>query len=268
MNRLLRWLIYSLPPLALIAVAVYFYHWLAETDDNDIVEQDYLIVYASADLQPPIKEISDFFMRRTGVRVDVTYGSAGELLERLLQGETADIFLADDIFFIREAERAGLVEGQVYPVARLVPVIMFNTRRSTSIERVEDLLAAEIRLGRVEERVSALGRITPLLLGRTAAQEEALDRAVIVRPSSRALARTVESGVVDAAIVWRSSALQHPHNTAVIEIPARLDALAEASIVMLKNTRMPEDAEEFIAFIDMAAGRQSLDKYHYERVVP
>lgn len=268
MNRLLRWLIYSLLPLALIVVTVFFYHWLADSDDNDIVEQDYLIVYASADLQPPVQEIAGFFTRRTGVRVDVTYGPAGELLEKLLQGETADIFLADDLFFIREAERAGIVEGQVYPVARLVPVIMVNTRRSTSIERVEDMLAAEIRLGRVEEHVSALGRITPLLLGRAAAQEEALDRAVIVRPTSRALARTVESGVVDAAIVWRSSALQHPHNTAVIEIPARLDAFAQASIVMLKNTRMSGEAAEFIAFIGTAAGRQSLDKYHYQRVGP
>jgi len=264
MNRCARWILYLLPLLALVALVLMMPRWL-EGPAEVIREPDRLVLFASTALQPPVQDIAEHFQRRTGVRVEVAYGSSRSLFDRLLQGEACDVLLTDDPFFLGEARSHGLIEGEVRPVALLVPVIMVVSGNPKGIASLADVLSEGVRLGLVEDESNALGRVTPRLFTRHGIDVVAARAAaVITRPSAQALARSVEAGVLDAAVVWRSAALQHPHGTAVIEISGSAGETAQAAAAVLAASRLKDEAGELIDFLGMNLARQTLEKYHYD----
>lgn len=78
-------------------------------------------VAAASDLQFALTAIADRFARDTGTRVELIFGSSGNLTRQIADGAPFDLFLSADEAFVADLARAGLTrdEGALYAVGRL-----------------------------------------------------------------------------------------------------------------------------------------------------
>src|SRR5215831_2655374 len=82
-----------------------------------------VLVAAASDLNFPIKEIISQFEQKTGNTVKLTLGSSGSFQAHIANGAPFDVYLSADVDYVRQLERAGLIEPgslYVYAVGRLV----------------------------------------------------------------------------------------------------------------------------------------------------
>src|SRR5271167_4974429 len=75
-------------------------------------------VAAAADLQFAMQDVAAQFEKRTGTKVNVTYGSSGNFFSQLQNGAPFDLFFSADIDYPRKLEAADLAEpGTLYEYA-------------------------------------------------------------------------------------------------------------------------------------------------------
>ncbi|MEJ7930127.1 molybdate ABC transporter substrate-binding protein [Ramlibacter sp. AN1015] len=80
------------------------------------------VVAAASDLKFALDEIVENYVRSTGHRVRVVYGSSGNFARQLAQGAPFDLFMSADEAFVEQLERRGLTQdgGALYGVGRIV----------------------------------------------------------------------------------------------------------------------------------------------------
>src|SRR5215471_3435750 len=82
-----------------------------------------VLVAAASDLSFPVKEIISEFEQRTGHTVKLTLGSSGNFQAQITNGAPFDVYLSADVNYVRELDRAGLIEPKslhVYAAGRIV----------------------------------------------------------------------------------------------------------------------------------------------------
>ena len=85
---------------------------------SDQSQPQLLHVAAAADLQFVMPDLADKFEKRTGTKVNITYGSSGNFYSQLQNGAPFDLFFSADIDYPRKLESAGLAEpGTLYEYA-------------------------------------------------------------------------------------------------------------------------------------------------------
>src|ERR1700720_3950471 len=67
-------------------------------------------VAAAADLKFAMAELATQFEKRSGAKLDVTYGSSGNFLTQIQNGAPFDLFFSADSEYPKKLEAAGLAE--------------------------------------------------------------------------------------------------------------------------------------------------------------
>ena len=181
---------------------------------------------------------------------DVAYSFAGsqQLVAQVEAGAPADVVATADAEAMDRLVRAGLVDGPTDFARnrRAIAVAPGNPRRITGLR---DLAGAGLRVVLADPAVPA---------GRYA--EEVLARAgVRVRPVSleldvKAVARKVESGEADAALVYATDVTPPSR----VEIPNAANVVATYPVAVVRATANREDAQAFVDRLLGPAGRQAL----------
>lgn len=78
-----------------------------------------LRIAAAADLQPVMPALADLYLRKTGVKLVVTFGSSGALETQIENGAPVDLFLGADFTYPEKVVAAGLADAKApTPYAR------------------------------------------------------------------------------------------------------------------------------------------------------
>jgi molybdenum ABC transporter molybdate-binding protein len=175
---------------------------------------DGLVLYCAAGLRAPVEEICAAYTQECGVEVRVEYGGSGALLSRLkLAPEQADVFLAAEESYVREARAMKLV-AEILPVARQHVVIAVAPGNPKAIRELGDLLRADVSVALPNPELAAVGRVAQRALGATNQWEKLSARIkdpkaqVSLLGTVNEAAQAVKLGAADAAIVWDATARQ------------------------------------------------------------
>ncbi|MGV3523790.1 MAG: molybdate ABC transporter substrate-binding protein [Candidatus Sericytochromatia bacterium] len=78
-------------------------------------------VAAAADLHYALRDIAAAFEKRTGHRLQISYGSSGQFTAQIQQGAPFELFFSADERYVNQLHRQGLTEnsGQLYAIGRL-----------------------------------------------------------------------------------------------------------------------------------------------------
>jgi molybdate transport system substrate-binding protein len=226
-------------------------------------------VAAASDLQFALGEIIDEFEAATpGVRVEVAYGSSGNLVGQIRNGAPFDVFFSADIAYARDVEAAGLAEpGSTRPyavgaLALWVPDGSPIDVKSRGLEALTDPGAARIAIANPEH--APYGRAAVAAMRTAGVYDAVRDRLVLGENVSQA-AQFVESGAADIGIV-ALSLVRAPTLAGVgtfAEVPADLHPPIEQGVVVLGRAADREAAESFVAFVLSDAGRPVLERYGF-----
>lgn len=232
-------------------------------------------------LAGPMKEMKKAFeARNAAVTVNLASGRSRELAERILQGETCDVFAPSDPAVVKEMfgkQVDGKAAASWYVVfSANEMVVIAGKGNPLGIKQMADLAKSGVRLARVTgEKDMASNRTIEFIKKATAAEgkpevaQKIIDAAVKANTVPDVL-RAVESGGANAGILYLSAAVTVADDADIVSFPAKVN-LSEniRNVATIPATaRNAAAAESFIRFMLSAEGRRILEKTGQPPIVP
>jgi molybdate transport system substrate-binding protein len=208
-----------------------------------------LTVSAAISLTEALTEIAEAYEHAGGGPVRFNFGASNVLARQIVNGAPVDVFISADEAQMDVVERAGLID----PASRSELV----TNRLAVLVRKE--IAAPVReargLAHPEIRRIAIGNPDAVPAGVYARQWltdagvwSTIEEKIVPVGSVRAALAAVESGSVDAAIVYRSDTLQVRSASVAFVVTSGAPRISYPAAIVKRTTRRDE-ATRFLAFI-------------------
>ncbi|MBU6481035.1 MAG: molybdate ABC transporter substrate-binding protein [Nitrospirae bacterium] len=228
---------------------------------------DAITIAAASDLNFAFKELVAEYEKTTGHHVKLTLGSSGNFFSQIQNGAPFDLYFSADIGYPRKLVEAGLtVPGSLYPYA--VGRIVLWAGKGSDLDLSKGLEV--LREPRIKKIAIANPKHAPYGRAAVAAMEyfkvydQVKDRLILGENISQA-AQFIESGACDVGIVALSLALAPAMKAAgrYWEIPATAHSPLEQGAVILKQSKNPEAARQFLEFIKGPQGLEIMRRYGF-----
>lgn len=223
-----------------------------------------IIVSAGASLTEVFTEAArQYEARHPDVRVLLNFGASGSLLQQIAMGAPVDVFASADQETMDRAARKGLIRpGQRHDFAGNALVVAVPRDSRLAIGTLADLHQPAVRRIAIGNPATVpAGRYAHRAL-RDAGHQEALSGKLIATQNVRQALDYVARGEVEAAFVYRTDVLVMPERVRqAFVVP--LAKPIRYPIAAVADSRHPDDAARFIAFVRGEEGQALLRRHGF-----
>jgi molybdate transport system substrate-binding protein len=221
-----------------------------------------LTVSAAASLQDALNDIKTAFEKEhPNIKLVYNFGASGALQQQISQGAPVDLFFsaAEDKF--DQLVKEGLIKKGTDLVGNEI-VLVVPKDSDKGIETFKDITKAEsISIG-TPESVPA-GKYAKETLENVNIWR-AVEGKVVYAKDVRQVLTYVETGNVDAGIVYKTDALISPK----VEVAAAAEENTHAPIIypvgVIKNSAYLKDAQLFYEYLQSEKAMEILEKYGFK----
>jgi len=223
-----------------------------------------LSVFAAASLSDALREISDLYIKEGGDEIVLNLGASSTLARQIQEGAPADLFLSADEEKMNGLEkRKLLLPGTRRSVLSNTLVIVVPEDSSLRITGPRDLAAPSIRaLALAEPQTVPAGIYAKEYLRRLGLWSQVIDR-VVPTENVRAALAAVESGNVDAGIVYKTDAQIAKRVRVAYEVPRAAGPAISYPFAVLAGSTRPEAARRFLAWLESPTAIAVFRKYGF-----
>jgi molybdate transport system substrate-binding protein len=226
-----------------------------------------LRVAAAADLKFALSDLAGQYEKRSGTKVNVTYGSSGNFFAQLWNGAPFDLFFSADMEYPRKLEAAGLAEPKTlykYALGRIVIWTRADANTDGAKLGWNFLLDPGVRKIAIANPDHApYGRAAVAALQKAGIYEQVKPKLVYGENISQA-AQFVQSGNAQAGIVALSLAVSPGMKDGKRwEIAADMHPAIEQGAIILRAAENKAQARAFLQFVKSADGRAALEKFGF-----
>ncbi|HEY0484105.1 MAG TPA: molybdate ABC transporter substrate-binding protein [Kofleriaceae bacterium] len=216
-----------------------------------------ITVFAAASLREAFEDLAKTFEAKSGVKVRVNLAGSQELRTQIENGARADVFASADQKHMAALVKAKLVESPRVFV-RNTPVVIVPKGNPAKVRSFEELTKAKKLVIGVPE--VPIGAYTLEILEKAGAdfKKKALANVVSRELNVRQVLAKVSLGEADAGIVYRTDASAAKDKVEIIEIPAKLNVIAEYPVAVLSKAPQPAAARAFVDLLLSADGQKRL----------
>jgi molybdate transport system substrate-binding protein len=244
----------AIPSLLATALAL-----VSACGDDGGAEGAALVVFAAASLTDAFEEAADAFEdANPGTSVELNLAASSALREQIVEGAPADVFASANGPNMDAVVEAGEAENsEVFALNQLEIVVPAGNEAGVS--GLDDFARAELFVGLCAEEVpcGAFGRDALANAG----VEPSIDTD---EPDVRALLAKVQSGDLDAGLVYRTDVLAAGDAVEGIDVPDEHDVVAAYPIAVLSRSEVPDVADAFVAFVLSAEGQEILASHGFD----
>ncbi len=224
-------------------------------------------VAAAADLKFAMQDVAAQYEKRSGTKLDVTYGSSGNFFSQLQNGAPFDLFFSADIDYPRKLEAASLAEPGTlyeYAVGRIAIWTPADAKVDVTHLGWQTLLDPSVqKISIANPEHAPYGRAAVAALEKAGIYEQVKAKLVYGENISQA-AQFVQSGNAQAGIVAMALAVSPGMKDGKRwEIPADMHPPIEQAAILLKSAKNKDAARAFLEFVKSEAGRATLAKYGF-----
>ena len=224
-----------------------------------------LTIAAAASLTDVTAEITQSYkIKAPNVTLTLTYGASGALQTQIEQGAPVDVFisaaqkqmdaLADQTLLL-DGSRINLLENKV--------VLIVPKDSALSLKNFEDLAKEDVKTVAIGDPASVpAGQYADELLTNLGIKDVVKAKANL-GTDVRQVLTWVESGEVDAGIVYATDAATSDKVTVVCEAPAGSVKKIIYPVAILKASQHAEQAQEFIDFLKTGECAALFEKYGF-----
>jgi molybdate transport system substrate-binding protein len=229
-------------------------------------------VVAAADLQFAMADLALHFEKRTGIKVNVTYGSSGNSFAQIENGAPYDVFFSADVKYPRELESSGRAEPGslfVYGAGHLVIWVSAESKIDLAREGWNALLDERVqKIAIANPEHAPYGRAAISALTKAGLYEKVKKKLVYGENISQA-AQFVQSGNAQAGILAKSLVLSPAMRGGKSwSIPLDSYAPIRQAAILLKSAPSKAQAKSFLDFVKSPHGRFILGAYGFDPVAP
>jgi molybdate transport system substrate-binding protein len=221
-------------------------------------------VFAAASLSDALRELAAAHQQATGDTVRLNLGASSLLARQIQEGAPADLFFSADEAKMDDLARADLIEtGTRRSLLSNSLVIVVATDGGPQLGSAQDLARPAVRRVAIAEPETVPAGIYAREYLRRQGVWEKITAKIVPTENVRAALAAVESGDVDAGIVYRTDALSSAKVRIAFEVP-RLDGpRISYPIALVKGGANPEGARRFLALLVSPAGKSVFAKYGF-----
>lgn len=224
-----------------------------------------LLVSAAASLQDALEDIKPLFeTAQPRTTISYNFGSSGSLQQQIEQGAPADIFIsaaATQMDALAEADLLLPDTRQDLLSNRLVLIVpQDSTLNLTGFRQLTEPQVQRISVG--EFRSVPAGTYAQQVFTNLGILEQVQPKLVFAN-NVRGVLAAVESGNVDAGIVYTTDARLSDKVTQVATAPEDLHNPIVYPIAVIKTSRYPVASRAFIDFLNSPAAEEIFEKYGF-----
>lgn len=207
-------------------------------------------VFAAASLTESLTELAASYEKAGGAHIVLNFGASSTLSRQIREGAPADLFLsADEAQMEALAKRHLLRAGSRRSVLSNSLVVVVPDDSELKIAKTTDLASPHIRaLALAEPQSVPVGVYAKEVLRRQGLWSKVIDR-VVPTENVRGVLSAVESGNVDAGIVYRTDARISKRVRIAYEIPAAETPAIVYPFAVLAEAADVTQAERFLDYL-------------------
>jgi len=223
-----------------------------------------ITVFAAASLMDSLKQIATNYEAQSGDKVLFNFGASSFLARQIVEGAPADVFFSADEAKMDDLEKRGLMASGTRK-SRLSNslVIVVALKDGPAVSSPKDLATDRIhRLALADPAAVPAG-----IYARQYLQKEGLwsvvEGKVVPTENVRAALAAVESGNVDAGIVYQTDAAISRKVKVAYAVPAKDGPSISYPAAALKNSAQPAAAAKFLDYLGTPAAKQVFRSYGF-----
>ena len=222
-----------------------------------------ITVSAAVSLTDALSAVAGAYAR-TGGTVRFNFGASNVLARQIVNGAPADVFISADEAQMDVVAAAGLVlDGSRVPLLRNQLAVAVPNDRPRTFHGIREI--AEPVFKRI-----AIGDPAAVPAGVYAKQYlekeglwTAVESRIVPAGSARAALAAVESGAVDAAIVYRTDVRVALKATVAWTVPAGSGPRIVYPAAIVKTTSVASEAKRFVDFLRSSAAAQIFQRFGF-----
>ena len=223
-----------------------------------------VLVFAAASLVNAMPEIEREFESAHDGSLSISFGGSQALAQQIRRGAPADVFISAGTFQASELVDDGLVDGDEVDVLsnRLVLLV----RPGVDMQSMKDLTGSSVnKIAIADPALAPAGRYAQESLTALDLWEDVQGR-LIEGVDVRATMAYVESGNVDAAIVYKTDAAVADDAVVMDIVPPDSYSPVVYTAVLIKRPGRPRKAEDFIEFLTSETAATVFEKSGFDPV--
>lgn len=223
-----------------------------------------IYVSAAASLTDVLKEIAIPYEKQSGDNLVFNFAASSMLARQIEEGAPADLIFSADEAKLDALEKEGLLLPETRKsVLSNTLVIVVPNDSTVNFNSAKDLAGPDIKKIAVGEPSSVpAGIYARKYLDKLGIWQKLADKIVPVE-SVRAALAAVESGNVDAGIVYKTDALISNKVKIAYEVPASEGPAISYPLAVLKEAKSPDAAKKLAAYLESAPAEAVFEKYGF-----
>lgn len=206
-----------------------------------------IMVFAGAGLKDALPEVADLYRRQhPGTQVSFNFAGAGTLQKQIEQGAPADIVIFPGKKQLDALEKEGLIDKATRKKILADKLVLITPKGEERVKGFADLALPGI--GRVsigDPATVPAGEWAKEALVNLGLWEKVQPKLVLAKDVQQVRAY-VETGNVDAGLVWRSTAVSSPKIRIAAEAPAKAHRPIFFTGAVVGNSKKKETALDFL----------------------
>jgi molybdate transport system substrate-binding protein len=226
-----------------------------------------LSIAAASALNFAMKEVTDKFAATSGAKVNLSFGSSGNLYSQIRNDAPFDLYFSSDIGYPKKLEEAGLTApGTLYRYAAGRLVLWVPNDSRLDVEKGIELLrnSGIKKVAIPNPKHAPYGHAAVSALNYFHVYDAVKDKLAMAENTSQA-AKFVESGAADVGMIALSLALA-PRMKAegrYWEVPSDAHPVLEQGAVVLKRSKNQDLAKQFLEFLKGPEGVGIMRRYGF-----
>jgi len=221
-------------------------------------------VFAAASLTDSLKAIAADYEKKTGDKVRFNFGASSFLARQIEEGAPADIFFSADEAKMHGLEKKGLIV-KVTRRSRLSNslVIVVAADSPLELKSATNLTSAAVkRIALADPKTVPAGIYAKDYLEKTRLWP-AVESKVVPTDNVRAALAAVESGNVEAGMVYKTDAAISRKVKVACEIPAASGPVISYPVALVKDAPQSDAARRFLKHLDSAEANRVFEQFGF-----
>lgn len=223
-----------------------------------------LNVFAAASLSDALKDIAKAYTAASGDTVRFNFGASSTLAVQIKQGAPADVFFSADEAKMNDLAKAGFVAADTRrSLLSNTLVIVVSADGGPAISTPTELAKPAIgRIALAEPQTVPAGIYAKEYLQKANLWKKVIDK-LVPTENVRACLAAVESGNVDAGIVYKTDALISRKVKVACEIGVTEGPRISYPLAVLKDTKNQDAARKLVDYLASADARVVFVRYGF-----